>query len=126
MSDINYYKIGQIIKGTVAEVKTYGAFLTFTNGQTGLLHISEMSDKFVRSIDDYAKLHSEIDVKVIEVDNASGFMRLSLKQVPKRQVAQSHRQHQQIAADQIDFQPLADKLPEWIDDALIKAKEKED
>ena len=39
------YKIGDIVEGTVTGIERYGIFLSFNNNKTGLIHISEISDK---------------------------------------------------------------------------------
>ena len=49
-------KIGDKVKGTVTGIQPYGAFVDLDNGQTGLIHISEIKTGFVDNIFDYLKL----------------------------------------------------------------------
>ena len=44
------YKIGDIVKGKVTGIENYGIFLLMEDGYTGLIHISEISEKFVRNV----------------------------------------------------------------------------
>ena len=77
------YEVGQLITGTVYAVKPYALFLSFSDGATGLLHISEISDSFIRDIERYGTVGDQIKVKIVSIDKANGFLRLSLKKVPQ-------------------------------------------
>ena len=68
------YKKGDIVIGTVANVRPYAVFLNFPDGAVGLLHISEISDSFIRDIEKYASIGDEIKVIVISVDPDNGFL----------------------------------------------------
>jgi polyribonucleotide nucleotidyltransferase len=71
-------KIGKIYTGKVAAVKEYGAFVEVLPGQDGLLHISELSDGYVKKVEDVLKVGDEISVKVIGIDDQKR-IRLSRK-----------------------------------------------
>ena len=58
---------GDSVKGKVTGVEKYGIFLLMEDGYTGLIHISEISDKFVRNVADYVQVNDEIYAKVIEI-----------------------------------------------------------
>ena len=62
-------KVGRIYTGKVSSVKDFGAFVEIAPGKDGLLHISELSDGFVKSVGDVVKIGDTIDVKVIAVDD---------------------------------------------------------
>ena len=47
----NSYQIEEIIVGKVIDIQPYGAFIGFPNGQKGLIHISEISDDYVKNIE---------------------------------------------------------------------------
>ena len=47
---MNEYKKGDIITGKVTGFEKYGIFLAFENGYTGLIHISELSENFVKDV----------------------------------------------------------------------------
>ena len=71
-------KIGKIYTGRVTSVKDFGAFIEVTPGQDGLCHISELSDGYVRQVDDVCQIGDVLRVKVILVDN-QGRIKLSRK-----------------------------------------------
>ncbi len=70
-------KVDTVFKGTVETIQNYGAFLRLENGLSGLVHISQVSDKRIKSVEDVLKVGDEVDVKVIGVNN--GKISLSIK-----------------------------------------------
>lgn len=106
-------KVGDIAVGTVVSVYTSYAILLFEEGWTGLLHISEVSTQFIRSFTAYITIGSIYNVKVIAVDEATGSVRVSLKQMTASERKKAFR-HKPIDQEDIDFAPLAQALPEWI------------
>ncbi|MBS2033109.1 MAG: polyribonucleotide nucleotidyltransferase [Deltaproteobacteria bacterium] len=72
-------EVGRIYLGTVRKITDFGAFVELFPGTDGLVHISELSDKRVKSVEDVVKEGEEVLVKVISVDRA-GKIRLSRKE----------------------------------------------
>lgn len=72
-------KVGKIYNGKVTSIKDFGAFIEVVPGQDGLCHISELSDKFVKTIGDELKVGQSVRVKVILIDD-QGRIKLSRKQ----------------------------------------------
>ena len=98
-------KVGSIIKGEITAIKPYGAFVKILPDHVGLIHISEFSDGFVRSIDDYVNIGDVIDLKIIKIleDKFS----LSYKALHKK------KKRYNIVLD-TGFTPLREVLNEWI------------
>lgn len=121
-------KVGDLIIGKVNKIRPYALFLTFENGQNGLLHISELSDNYIRDIEKYGTIGDEIKVKVLSIDPTNGFLRVSYKAVPEEERFNSHDETKQVIFqfDEADFNDLEAKLPEWINETLKKAKEEND
>jgi S1 RNA binding domain protein len=71
-------KAGNIIEGTVINITTFGAFIE-VEGKTGLVHISEVADTYVKDIRQHLKEQDKVKVKVISVDD-NGKINLSIKQ----------------------------------------------
>jgi len=71
-------KIGQQFKGRVTRIMNFGALVEFLPGKEGMVHISKLSHKRVRKVEDVVKVGDEIPVKVIEIDK-QGRVNLSLK-----------------------------------------------
>jgi polyribonucleotide nucleotidyltransferase len=72
-------EVGRIYTGTVRKIAEFGAFVEIFPGTDGLIHISELSDKRVKSVSDVLSEGDEVMVKVISVDRA-GKIRLSRKE----------------------------------------------
>ncbi|GAO04008.1 polyribonucleotide nucleotidyltransferase [Anaeromyxobacter sp. PSR-1] len=72
-------EVGRIYLGTVRKIAEFGAFVEIFPGTDGLIHISELSDKRVKSVSDVLSEGEEVMVKVISVDR-SGKIRLSRKE----------------------------------------------
>ena len=70
-------KVDSVLKGTVESLQTYGAFVRLENGLSGLVHISQISDKRIKSASDVLSVGQEIDVKVIGIKD--GKISLSMK-----------------------------------------------
>jgi S1 RNA binding domain protein len=70
---------GDIIQGKVAEVRDFGAFVWLDDGKKGLVHISEISDDYVKDIHNLVKPNQKVKIKVLSVKD-DGRIELSLKQ----------------------------------------------
>lgn len=120
------YQVGQLVIGKVYNVKPYALFMSFDDGVTGLLHISEISDSFVRDIEKYGSVGDEIKVKVLTIDKDNGFLRVSYKQVPPEEAYSSHTNQRRLpTVTEEEFAPLRDKLDDWIKDAYSKIVKEE-
>ena len=112
------YQVGQLIIGKVYNVKPYALFMSFDDGVTGLLHISEISDSFVRDIEKYGSIGDEIKVKILSIDKENGFLRVSYKQVPPEEMYSSHTNQRRLpTVSEDEFKPLQEKLDTWIKEA---------
>jgi polyribonucleotide nucleotidyltransferase len=74
-------EVGRVYIGKVKRIVAFGAFCEITPNKEGLVHISELADHFVKSVEEVLKLGDEIKVKVIGIDEL-GRINLSKKQVP--------------------------------------------
>ena len=121
------YEIGQVVLGTVINVKPYALFMEFEDGVTGLLHISEISDSFIRDIEKFGTKGDQMKVVIVSIDENNGFLRVSYKRVPKEEAFSSHNNNLRKVPETSseDFKPLEEKLPEWIAATLKEAKENE-
>lgn len=70
--------VGAILEGKVTGITHFGAFVELEGGKTGLVHISEVADTYVKDVKDYLKENDVVKVKVIAVEN--GKIGLSIKQ----------------------------------------------
>ncbi len=79
---------GSIVEGTVVKITNYGAFVELPDGRSGLVHIREIADTYVKDVRDYLKEQEKVKVKVLGV-NERGKLDLSVKQAlsPEERVA---------------------------------------
>ncbi len=88
-------EVGNIVEGVVTGITNFGAFVTLPGGQTGLVHISEVADAYVKDIKDYLKENDKTRVKIISLDK-NGKIGLSIRQVkndgPRRRGRRDRRE----------------------------------
>ena len=70
---------GNILEGTVVNITNFGAFVELGDNKTGLVHISEVADSFVKDIREHLKEQDKVKVKVMAIDD-NGKISLSIKQ----------------------------------------------
>jgi uncharacterized protein len=73
-------EIGMILPGIVTNITKFGAFIDVGVKQDGLVHVSQMADRFISDPNEIVKLHQHVHVKVIELDLQRKRIQLSLKQ----------------------------------------------
>jgi small subunit ribosomal protein S1 len=73
------YAVGQIVKGKVSKVATFGAFVEIEEGVDGLVHISQLSEDHVEKVKDVLKLGDEIQARIMKIDRAERRIGLSVK-----------------------------------------------
>lgn len=113
----NYTK-GKIVEATVTGIENYGIFVSLDNYYSGLIHISEISHNYVKDIHDYVKIGDIIYVEILEVDEQTSHLSLSIKNIKYRK---NHTlQKRKINETSLGFKTLAYKLPIWIDESLKK------
>lgn len=110
---------GDIVTGLITEIAPYGAFVELDDGSKGLLHISEISSRFVSDINEILKLGQELKLKIISVDANNGYLRFSIKQLPPlTKIKPKGRVRVKLPAEEINFEHLKEKLMPWIKQAL--------
>lgn len=84
-------EVGEVYKGRVMALAPFGAFVEILPGKQGLLHISEIDHARVNAVEDVLKEGDEIEVKLIEVDKASGKLKLSRKALLPKPVSEERK-----------------------------------
>ena len=72
-------QVGSILEGKVTTITKFGAFVALEGGKSGLVHISELADRFVQNPADVVSLHQHVQVRVIGVDRVRKRIQLSMK-----------------------------------------------
>jgi len=115
-------EIGDVIDVVITGIQPYGAFALLPDNTSGLIHISEISDRFVRNISSYVQIGGTARVKVLDIDPDTHQAKLSLKAIrrePKRKYYRSYRSNRQpIIETPKGFEPLKEMLPIWIEQGI--------
>jgi len=78
-------EVGSKLEGKVTGITHFGAFVELPDGVTGLVHISEIADNYVKDVNEFLKVNDVVKVKVINVEK-DGKIGLSIKQAQDRPV----------------------------------------
>lgn len=70
--------VGSIVEGVVTGITNFGAFILLPNGETGLVHISEVADSYVKDIREHLQTKDKVKVKILSV-NGDGKVGLSIR-----------------------------------------------
>lgn len=110
------YKKGNIVKATVSGITNYGIFVKIDEKYDGLIHISEISDKFVSNPEKYAKISDVINAEILEVDYKTSQLKLSIKNIEYK--GKMPKRKKKIVETKHGFNTLAYNLPIWIEKNL--------
>lgn len=73
------FKVGDLVKGTVAKIASFGAFIELQDDIDGLVHISQLSEDHISRVKDVLKVGDEVEARVIKVDKVERRIGLSIK-----------------------------------------------
>ncbi|OEG00304.1 RNA-binding protein S1 [Vulcanibacillus modesticaldus] len=104
-------EIGSKLEGKVTGITHFGAFVELPNGETGLVHISEISDSYVKDVNEFLKVDDVVTVKVINVEE-NGKIGLSLRGAREKQVSKSMKQTRRYSRESFD-----EKLNKFLKDS---------
>ena len=110
MSDI---KVGDIISCEVSGITEYGVFVKVNDEYSGLVHISEISNKFVSNIERLYIIGDVIEAKVIEIDEEKKQIKLSIKDNKNKK-----NKNKKIVEKGEGFKPLKENLDKWVEERL--------
>lgn len=105
------YEKGRIVTGQVTGIEKYGIFVSLDEFYSGLIHISEISDGFVKDINDYVNVGETIQAKVVETDEKAYHVKLSIKNLNYRITKKTESKLKEVAGG---FKPLEENLSKWI------------
>jgi len=117
---MNKYQNGDIVKGIVSGIENYGIFIKLDEQYSGLIHISEISDGYVRNIEDYVKVGDTIYTEILDIDYQNHQVKLSIKNISYK--IGTRVQKKKIVETKHGFTTLEKKLPLWIEENIKKCK----
>ncbi|MCQ2795598.1 MAG: S1 RNA-binding domain-containing protein [Bacilli bacterium] len=106
------YQVGEIVQGVVTRILSYGAMMVFEDETMGLLHISEVSNSYIRNIYRYLRIGAVYQVKVLSVDNEKKFLKVSLKALTEEEKKMNIGLNERNQA-LIDSKLLISKVDNW-------------
>lgn len=86
-------EVGSKLQGKVTGITNFGAFVELPGGTTGLVHISEVADNYVKDINEHLKVGDEVEVKVINVEK-DGKIGLSIKKAKEQPQREQREQRE--------------------------------
>ncbi len=106
------YKEGEVVEGLVTGIEQYGIFISLDEYYSGLVHISEISDGFVKDVNTFVNIGETIKVRVLECDDDTFHVKLSIKNLNYR----INRNKSKIIETGSGFEVLKEQLPIWINE----------
>lgn len=106
------YKLFDIITVTVSAISPYGIFVKAPYDYNGLIHISEITGRYVSNISKYFKIGSDIEAKIIGIDEEKKQLNLSTRDIIG---VEEINKRGNLKEDGLGFKELKNMLPEWID-----------
>ena len=76
---VSNYQVGQMVKGKVSKIASFGAFVELDGGVDGLVHISQISDDHVDRVKDALKPGQEVEARIVKIDREERRIGLSLR-----------------------------------------------
>lgn len=81
-------EVGSVLDGVVSGITNFGAFIELPEGKTGLVHISEVADEYVKDVHDFLAEKDKVKVKVVAIDE-KGKIGLSIKQLQEKKTEET-------------------------------------
>jgi S1 RNA binding domain protein len=110
-------EVGQILDGRITGITKFGAFVELPDGVTGLVHISEVADSFVKDVNDYLKRNDMVKVKVIGVSQ-DGKISLSIRRTSEN----NSRDRKSKERDNLSFEDKLAKFMKESEEKLLDIK----
>lgn len=117
-------QIGEVVEGTVLNITDFGAFVQLPEGKTGLVHISEIANTYVKNVNDFLKENEKVKVKVLSIDKG-GKISLSIKKaLPKPKYERNSKnydaEHHKNRNNNISFE---DRISKFLKDSDERQQE---
>ncbi len=113
------YAIGSLVEGKVVRFTDFGAFVELEQGLDGLIHISRLSDHFVKHPSEVLEINQNVVVKVIDLNPEQKRISLSLRdavaeeEVPEEEYVEEEVQEEEIPAEEnVEEAPAEEAAPE--------------
>jgi small subunit ribosomal protein S1 len=109
------YSVGSTVRGAVSRIADFGAFVKLEPGVEGLIHVSELATRRIRSVSDVVQEGEQIECRVLSVDPAEQRLSLSLKALNKADSA-----HEENSSSEDDDIPTSSENPRKKSNVALK------
>jgi S1 RNA binding domain protein len=109
-------EVGSKLQGKVTGITNFGAFVELPEGSTGLVHISEVADTYVKDINEFLKVGDQVEVKVMNVEK-DGKIGLSIKKAKDRPARSNSRPRQAKNHDRNSQENFEQKMARFLKDS---------
>ena len=124
-----HLEVGAVVEGKITGITKFGAFVDLGEGKSGLVHISEVSNSFVKEINNHLKDGQIVKVKIIKINNKGKF-ELSIRQVDdanlytKNKIPKSENFGSKNINQTLSFEDMISKFKKLSDEKLSDFKKK--
>ncbi len=115
-------KEGMVVKGTIARLEKYGAFVEIGAERPGLIHISELAHGFIRTPEEAVKVGEEVEVKVLSVNRRRKQIKLSMKALMENPVSPPKKVQQPETKETVPEQPVPTAMEMAMRQAMERSK----
>lgn len=119
------YRTGMVLEGKVTGIQPYGAFVALDDSTQGLIHISECHNGYVEDIHHYLKVGQKVKVMIIDIDEFTGKISLSVRCLERQfdferhgQMGNQRKHYWTTRKVTTGFAPIEERLTGWVDEAL--------
>ncbi|NLJ88849.1 MAG: S1 RNA-binding domain-containing protein [Epulopiscium sp.] len=112
------FQVGQIVEGTVNSIKPFGAFITLDESTQGLVHISQISQGFLKDINEAVSVGDKVKVKILSIDDNTKKISLSMKDAFEKTPSDTTVNSAQASSNK-------DRLEDMLKDFLKVSNEKQ-
>ncbi len=110
------------MEGVITGITKFGAFVELSGGSTGLVHISEVDDDYVKDINDFYKKSDKVKVKVLSVEN-NGKIGLSIKQAKEGYTPNNKKERKKSeSGNKATFEDKMNRFLKESDERLLDLK----
>ena len=106
-------EVGKIINTEITGITEYGIFVRANNDYTGMIHISEITDKYVDDIGRLYVIGETLEAKILDVDHEKKQIKLSTKELNSGKY-----KRKPIKEEGRGFEPLKENLDKWVSEKL--------
>ncbi|HOQ16082.1 MAG TPA: S1 RNA-binding domain-containing protein [Defluviitaleaceae bacterium] len=112
------FQVGQIVEGTINSIKPFGAFVTLDESTQGLVHISQISQGYLKDIHEAVSVGDKVKVKILSIDEKNNKISLSMKEASETKAADN-------TVNSTQASPGKDRLEDMLKDFLKVSNEKQ-